>query len=195
MTFCRNIETDLGFIWPGRLIRAGNFKDEIAVLVCGSADEQAPPVEQLDLGFKYGPRLFHHLQSDVGAAAADFLGRDFQPAVTGKGHHARLAHAQVEAFAAEQSVGSVVEHGLQFTDVSFQFWIDHGVIARGKDGIHADSAAFFGQQGVDSAKPAKRQYCKHQQTAKSIPHRVHFPRLSLQYTKGWFVGFREFQKS
>ena len=96
----------------GTLIRAGNFKDQIAVLVGRSADEQAPPVEQLDLGFKYGPRLLHHQQSDVGPVAVDFFGRNFQPAVTGKGHHARLAHIQVEAFAAEQAVGGVVEHGL-----------------------------------------------------------------------------------
>lgn len=144
---------DLEFILLGLLIRAGNFKDKIAILVCGSADEQISPVEQLDLGFKNSPRLLHHQQSDIGSAAVDSLGRNLQPAVTGKGHHARLAHAQVEAFTAEQSVGSVVEHGLQFTDVSFQFWIDHGVIARGKDGVHADTAAFLGQQGVGGAKP------------------------------------------
>ena len=191
----RTGKKDVGFIKPGILIRAGNFKNEIAVLVCGSADEQAPPVEQLDLGFKYGPRLLHHLQSDVGPAAVDALGRDRQSAVTGKGHHAGLAHAQVEAFAAEQSVGSIVEHGLQFTDVSFQFWIDHGVIARSKDGVHADPAAFLGQQGVGSNKPGERPYHKRQQTAKSIPHWVHFPRLFLQYTRGWFVAFREFRKS
>ena len=179
----------------GTLIRAGNFKDQIAVLVGRSADEQAPPVEQLDLGFKYGPRLLHHQQSDVGPVAVDFLGRNFQPAVTGKGHHARLAHIQVEAFAAEQAVGGVVEHGLQFTDVSLQFWIDHGVIARGKDGIHTNLASLLSTQRIDGTMPGDRQYRKHQQPAKSIPHRVHFPRLSLQYTRGWFVGFREFQKS
>ena len=100
------------FIWPGPLIGAGYFKDEIAVLVCGSADEKAPPVEQLDLGFKYGPLLLHHLQSDVGPAAVDALGRDLQSAITGQRYHAGLAHAQVEAFAAEQAVGGVVEHGL-----------------------------------------------------------------------------------
>jgi len=144
---------NLGFILLGPLIRAGNFKDKIAILVCRSADEQISPVEQLDLGFKNDPRLLHHQQSDIGSAAVDSLGRNLQPAVTGKGHHTRLAHAQVEAFTAEQSIGSVVEHGLQFTDMSFQFWIDHGVITRGKDGVHADTAAFLGQEGVGGANP------------------------------------------
>lgn len=135
------------------LIGAGNFKDEIAVLIGGAADEQAPPVEQLNLGFKNGPFLLHHLQSDIGSAAVDFAGSDLQPAITGKGHHAGLADVQIEAFAAKQAVRRVVEHGLQFADVLFQLRIDNGVIARGKNGIHADPATFYGQQGFRGAAP------------------------------------------
>ena len=73
----------------------GDFEDEVAVLVFRTPDEQAPPVEELNLGFKNGPFLLDHLQGDVSPAAVDFLGRDLQSAITGQGHHTRLARSQV----------------------------------------------------------------------------------------------------
>lgn len=189
------VQPDRNYFLPGRLIRAGYFKDEIAVLVGGATDEQASPVEQLDLGFKYGPFLLDHLQSDVGPAATDFMGGDFQAAITGKRHHTRLTQAQVETFTAQQAVGGVVEHGLQLADVPFQLRIDHSVISCGEDGIHADAAGVFGHERIWVAVPAEHQEDNQQQAVAFKPHFVHFPRLSLQYTRGWFVGFREFQKS
>ena len=153
-------------------------------------------VEELDLGLENRSFLLHHLQSDVSPATADFMGSDLQSAITGQGHHARLARAQVETFAAEQAVGGVVEHGLQFADVPFQLRIDHRAIARCQDGIHTDPTAFFGQQGFRGPVPGEHQYRKHQQqTGKSKPHFVHFPRPSLHGTREWFVAFRGFRKS
>ena len=79
---------DAGLNHHASLIGAGNFKDEVAIPVGGSTNEQAPPVEQLDLGFKNGSFLLGHLQRKVGPAAVDFLGRDLQPSITRQGHHA-----------------------------------------------------------------------------------------------------------
>ena len=144
------------------LIGTGDFKDEIAVFISGAADEQASMVEKLDLGLENGPFFLHHLQSDVSPAAADFMRSDLQSAITGQGHHARLARTQVETFAAKQAVGGVVEHGLQFADVPFQFRIDHGAIARCQDGVHTDPTTLFGQQGFGGPVPGEHQYRKHQ---------------------------------
>lgn len=110
-------------------VGAGNFKDQIAVFILGPADEQTAMIEQLNLGLKNGALIFHHLQSDVSPFATNFMGGDLQAAVAGQRYRARLAGFQVEAFAAEQTVGGIIEHGLQFADISFQLPIDAGAIA------------------------------------------------------------------
>lgn len=110
-------------------VGAGNFEDQIAVFILGPADEQATMIEQLNLGLKNGALIFHHLQSDIGPFATNFMGGDFQAAVAGQRDRSRLTSFQVEAFAAEQTVGGIIEHGLQFADISLQLPIDAGTIA------------------------------------------------------------------
>lgn len=130
--------------WPS--ITAGNLEDEVAVFILGTANKQTSAIEQLNLGLKNGAFLLHHLQRDIGSAAAYFFGGDFESAISGQGYHAGFMGAQAEALAGQQAVGRVVEHGLQLTNVFFQLRINDGVITRGQNSIHADLTAFCGQQ-------------------------------------------------
>ena len=86
-------------------------------------------VEELDLSLKNGPSPFGHLQSDIGATAANLLWCNGKLTGIGQGDLPRLPLSQVEGFAAEQSVGGIIEHGLQFTDVSLQLRIDTGSLS------------------------------------------------------------------
>ena len=103
-----------------RLIGTGYLEDQIAVLIRGTANEKASAVEELDLGLENGTLLFQHLQSNIGPVAPDFMGRYLESTIAGKRYHASLTRFQVKAFAAEQLIGGIVEHGLQLADVSSQ---------------------------------------------------------------------------
>lgn len=139
-------DRDMSMMDGNDLICTGNFEDQIAVFVLGAADKQAAMVEKFDLSLKNGTFFFHHLQGDIGPAATDFVGCDLQVPSTGQGHRARLTRFQIKAFTAEQTVGGIVEHGLQFADMSGQLPIHTGVIARGKDRVNTDPTGIFGQQ-------------------------------------------------
>ena len=129
------------------LIGSGNFEYQVAVLVLRSANEEAAVVEELNLGLKDGPSLFHHLHGDIGPAAVNFVWSDGKLTVSREGHLTRLPFSQIEDFAAEQSIRRVVEHGLQFADVLPQLWINTRAIPGSENRFHADPAAVLGCYG------------------------------------------------
>ena len=161
-------------------IFAGNSEYKVALAIFGTADEKAPVIEQFDLGLENGLFLLDHLQGNISPVATDLMGCDLQSPASGQAHYARLPHTQVETFTAEQAIRGVVEHGLQFADVPFQLGIDGGVIASGQDGVHADPAAFLGQQESRGTQNGEHRYRKHQQPGRAKPHLDYLLHSSLR---------------